>query len=201
MVNNSRNLSLALLVATLLAVAYLAFVGSQNSPPLGLLGDVHEHAGFKVYLDGEQFNFTNGKYMSEEGDLRSNFVHLHDMNGEILHKHVSGIRLKEFFGSIGMVFNSTCFVTDEKKAYCNSEGKTLKFFVNGGQNLQFGEYEFKDLDKLLISFGGESKADIALQLASISDNACIYSKKCPERGEPPDESTCATWENCKAIGG
>jgi hypothetical protein len=50
----------------------------------------------------------------------------------------------------------------------------------------FGDYEFTDLDRILITYG--DMAGVADQISSVSDLACMYSEKCPERGTPPTEN-------------
>lgn len=164
--------------------------------PEPILGDVHEHADFKVYLNGEAYDFAQDKYMSTDSHKLSNFTHLHGGDGEIIHKHMSTITLADFFQSLGMQFNEECFVTDDFTSYCNDKTNTLKFYVNGKRNGEFGEYELSDLDQILISYGDDSSEEIEAQLASVSDRACIQSEKCPERGSPTDESDCSASDDC-----
>lgn len=172
----------------------LAFISTEEEPPI--LGDIHIHADFKVYLDGKMYNFSQEKYMSNETHAISRFLHLHDNDGEIMHQHIKGVTLGDFFNTINMTFNNTCFVLDNGTKYCNTETKTLKFYVNGNNNMQFGTYEFKDLDRMLITYGNDSQAMIAQQLASVTDRACIQSGLCPERGMPGNESSCTTLGGC-----
>ncbi|MEK7505326.1 MAG: thioredoxin domain-containing protein [Patescibacteria group bacterium] len=147
----------------------------------------HSHADFAVYLDGKKIDFSLAKYQSEEGKEKNEWLHLHDGNGKVIHKHKKGVFIGEFFKSLGMGFTKECFTTDTGSKYCNGSGKTLKFFVNGKTNSEFGSYEPKDLDKLVISYGPKSENPL-FQLESVSDDACIYSEKCPERGPAPEES-------------
>lgn len=167
--------------------------------PQPLLGDVHEHADFKVYLNGTAYDFAQDKYMSTADHKLSNFTHLHDGEGDIVHKHMTTITLGDLFQSLGMRFDENCFMTDELTEYCTDGEKTLKFYVNGKENDEFGEYEIRDLDEILISYGNETEEEIQAQLDSVTDKACIQSKKCPERGEPSDESDCLTGEDCTAL--
>lgn len=156
-------------------------------PQTQALGEkVHEHADFAVYLEGKKFDFTSAKYQSSDTNPLDPNAHLHDGNGDVAHKHRKGITLGYFFSTLGMKFDSQCFATDSGKQYCNTDGKTLKMYVNGKPNTQFGNYEFTDLDKILITYGNET--GVADQLTSVSDDACLYSEKCPERGTPPTEN-------------
>lgn len=158
-------------------------------PNVPVLGEkVHEHADFAVYLDGEKFDFTPGKYQSSEDNPLDADAHIHDGVSSVTHKHRKGITLGYFFESIGMTFNDKCFITDEGIEYCNTVDSKLKMYVNGIPNTQFGNYEFTDLDKILITYGNDSESEIGEQMATITDDACLYSEKCPERGKPPTEN-------------
>ena len=151
---------------------------------------VHEHIDFKVVLNGKAVDFSQAKYQSSEeqgGKERDDSVHLHDGNGGIIHKHRAGVDLGHFFQSLGMSLSTDCFVLDTGEKFCNGNGKTLTFFVNGKENDQFGNYSISDLDRVFVSYGNESVATVAAQVASVGDSACIYSEKCPERGKPPTE--------------
>ncbi|HEV8289679.1 MAG TPA: hypothetical protein VGQ00_01860 [Candidatus Norongarragalinales archaeon] len=189
-----RNFAIAFVAASSFLLAGCVFPWQQNQ----VSQEVHEHADFLVLIDGYAFNFSQPKYMSDANHSLSPFLHLHDGDGTIIHKHFTGVNLNLFFKSIGMTFNSTCFITDEGRAYCNDGAKTLKFFVNGQPNSQFGNYEIHDLDRILISYGSENNAQIQQQLSQVTSNACIGSNKCSEKGVPGNESTCTTAGGCVA---
>lgn len=155
-----------------------------ESKPLG--EKVHEHADFAVYLEGKKFDFTKAQYQDSKTNPLDANAHLHDGNGDVTHKHRKGVTLGYFFNTLGMKFDNQCFVTDDSKSYCNTGNKKLTMYVNGKENSMFGEYEFTDLDRILITYG--DMAGVADQISSISDLACMYSEKCPERGTPPTEN-------------
>jgi len=152
--------------------------------------EVHEHADFMLYINNEAVNLSQEKYMTHEGNVLSNFIHLHDGDGRIIHKHVADIDMGFFFRSLDMRFNSSCISLGEAGQYCNEGGKRLRMFVNGKENFEFNQYEPHDLDRILITYGAE-EGQIQQQIDSISSEACLYSDKCPEKGSPPEESTCS----------
>lgn len=156
-----------------------------DEKPLG--EKVHEHADFKVYLSGKAIDFTQSKYQSSDDNPLDPEAHLHDGNGDVTHKHRKGVTLNYFFKSIKMRLDKNCFMTDDGKKYCNDDRNELKFIVNGKANNEFGSYEFSDLDKIVISYGPKGE-DISKQIESLTDDACMYSEKCPERGKPPTEN-------------
>ena len=168
----------------------------SGAPEIGVVGGIHYHADFALYINGSSYDFSQEKYMSGDNKSLSNFVHLHDMDGEVIHKHAEGITLGFFFESIGMKLNSACLVLDDGTSYCNKDDKGLKMYVNGKHNDEFAGYDIQDEDKILLSFGDESEEGIKRQIDSITDEACIYSLTCPEKGVPPEEAACVG-ETCE----
>lgn len=159
----------------------------------------HSHADFAVYFSGEKFDFAQQKYMSavpvqdENGETvlaerrDRQFLHLHDMNGDVVHRHKPGLTLGEFFSSLGFTMTDTCLTTDEDMTACNEGDEKWRMFVNGIEQPFSPSFEWNDLDTLLITYGS-SDAEIQEQLDQMSDDACLYSQTCPERGEPPEEN-------------
>lgn len=148
----------------------------------------HTHADFRVYINNKAIDFSLNKYQSEEDKPHDAFTHLHDGNGDVMHFHKEGITVGYFFNTIKMEFTKDCFKLDTGEKYCSTEKTPLKFFVNGKENTEFETYVPKDLDRILISYGSDTEEVVQKQLNSVTDKACIYSKTCPERGEPPTES-------------
>jgi protein-disulfide isomerase len=148
----------------------------------------HIHADFKVYVEGKALDFSADKYQSVEGQEKDPAVHLHDNNGNLVHVHEKGVTLGRFFKALGMSLTSSCFATDAGQQYCSNSAESLKMFVNGQPNAQFDAYPPQDLDRILVTYGSESGPALQKQIDSVTDTACIYSLKCPERGTPPAES-------------
>lgn len=133
----------------------------------------HAHADFKVFINGDEIDFSSPNY-----NVKDRKIHLHtdnDFGGNVIHVEGESATLGEFFSSLGMKFNSTCFAIDSE--FCNTETKTLKFYVNGEQNNEYDKYSPRDLDRMLISYGNES--DLSNQSNSITKLACTFSNKCP----------------------
>ena len=160
---------------------------------------VHEHANFAVYLNGKKLDFSLAKYQSDEVDVNDPnhdhdshehdpYTHLHDGVGNVIHKHKAGVTMGYFLGTLGMELTNTCFTDDNGTAYCNGDGNSLKFFLNGNRVQSLADYELTDLDQILISYGPLVDSALEQQLASITDDACVYSELCPERGEAPTEN-------------
>lgn len=135
----------------------------------------HVHADFKVFINGVEIDFSSPNY-----NVKNSRIHLHtdnDFGGNVIHVEGESATLGEFFSSLGMKFNSTCFVIDRE--FCNTETKILKFYVNGEQNNEYDNYSPKDMDRMLISYGNDIEEAITNQLNSITKLACTFSNKCP----------------------
>ena len=174
---------------TLIRAEILKSSAAKQSAEKPVLGEkVHEHADIAVYLNGKKMDFTQAKYQSTESNPLDPDAHLHDGNGTVLHKHRKGVTLNTFFQSFGMNFERDCLTLDDATRLCTEGDKTLKLLVNGKLVDQAGDYEFADLDRILISYGNEDQKQLDAQIGSLTDAACLYSEKCPERGKAPTEN-------------
>lgn len=177
------NRQISPLIIVLVLVVLAATVGAwymynnSNTKP----AEFHEHINFAVFLNDVQFNFNQTKYMTNESQEvgERQFIHLHDMNGGVIHLHESGLTMGMFFDSIGMHLNSTCLTLDNGTSYCTSENDSLKMYVNDVPSNEFDALQLHDLDKVLITYGPHSDSMIQTQLNSVPSDACIYSNKCP----------------------
>lgn len=157
-----KNKNLIIWGIIIVIIVFLVIWSVKNTNNIGPLGSEHSHADFKIYINGQALNFAHLEYM-----VRDKFVHVENMNGKEIHKHATGVTLGYFFKTLGFEFNEECFVTDVKLKYCNEGEQTLKFYVNGQRNYDYGNYEIKEGDKYLISYGDESEEVIQTQLESI----------------------------------
>ena len=142
----------------------ILFVSGCFGPYIGSVGSTHQHATFKVYLDGNEMNLLSPKYM-----VKSQHVHIEGGDTDTIHKHATGVTLGYFFNTLNMKFDKDCFVSDDKISYCNNGDKKLKFYVNSVQNEEFGDHEIKEGEKYLISYGDNSEEEIQKQLNSIKN--------------------------------
>lgn len=137
---------------------------------IGQLGTIHIHADFKVYVNGQAIDFSQQKYQ-----VRVQYVHVEDNDGDVVHVHAPGMTLGIFLNSLGFHLTSSCLTTDDGTKMCNSGSKTLKVYVNGKQIQDGASYEIKDLDKILVSYGSETDAQVQTQLKTITNKAKLSS--------------------------
>ncbi len=157
---NEKIVTWGIIIIIMVLLGSFIFSGSQ----IGAVGSAHDHANFMVFLDGEKINFAFPQYM-----VKAQEVHIEDMNGITIHKHAIGVTLGYFFKTLEFKFNEECFITDKKEKFCNEGYKKLRFYVNGNENLEYGDYEIINNDKYLISYGS-SYEDIQKQLLFLSES-------------------------------
>ncbi len=145
--------------------------------------DFHVHADFAVYTNGERFNFTQEKYMTSTNVCHAAFqekhLHMHDMNGDVVHSHEAGQKWSQFFDTIGFKFTDTSLTTDAGTVFKNDGSKKWHFFVNDQEVNTIADREFVDLDRVLITYGDLTSEQLQIQRDAVTRKACIYSKKCP----------------------
>ncbi len=169
----------------------------------GVAGEFHGHADFAVFIQGRQFNFSQDRYMEKEAcgkpgqQHEESPAHLHAGVGTTAHMHDANATWGEFFGLLGMKLDESCFTADDDQSHCTNATHSLKFYANGKRiEGGFGDFQMRDLDKILVSYGSEAGGEVLAQLGAVTNDACVYSGKCPERAEEtaglPPEENCET---------
>lgn len=156
----------AIIAVVIIALVGIGYVIATSIPPssgtvVGPPGSTHIHHDFKMYVNGNAVDFSQPKYQ-----LRSRVVHFEDGDGNVMHTHATGMTLGYALNTMGIQLTE-CLAIDEIK-HCNDGNKTVKVYVNGAANSEFGDYLMKDLDKILVSYGSEP---VEPQLASITNLA------------------------------
>lgn len=129
---------------------------------------VHEHADFALYVNGKKMLLQDSPdYFEKDPD-----IHSHKGTEEVIHKHKTGVTLGQLIDSWKADFP-----------------KEVNWYVNGKkQTGNWRGFEFKDLDRIVMSFSSTAVEISDKQLSEVTDRACVYSEKCPERGKPPTEN-------------
>lgn len=148
----------------------------------------HAHYDLRVALGNTVLDLSKPIYQSANGNVLDSAVHLHNNNGTVVHLHQPNIPLQFFFSTLGMTLASSSFTDDHDSTWQNGPEGTLRLFVNGVERTpEIETYVPQDLDRVLLIYGTRTEAEIAREQERVTDEACIYSETCPERGDPPDE--------------
>lgn len=150
----------------------------------------HTHADFAIYLEGERLDFSDEKYMSSDEDHKHPYFHLHDGIGHVIHRHKPGLSIGEFSRSLGFTMTPHCMTLDSKVMVCPGDGKKWQMFVNAEERPFDPDFVFNDTDKILLTYGASAEM-VKEQLQEMTDDACLYSRTCPWRGDPPAENCIA----------
>ena len=160
-------------LAVLVFIGWGIYAAITNPNQIGALGSTHIHADLAIYLDSHKLTPLGPKYF-----VRSQYMHMEEGPGagSVLHMHATDVPLSLFVRSLGMNFDKNCFKLDTGVQYCNQNDKTLKMFVKHGnktweQNSEYEKYVFKNLDKILISYGNETEPQLKQQMDSVTDFA------------------------------
>ena len=164
---------------TLLAVGILGLIGlivgyasyefvtmgtdTPGAPPgAGKLGDEHEHASLLVRIFGDKYDFSATTYQ-----IKSSWIHFEESDGNTIHRHASGVTLDYLFGTLGIGIDEDCYIFPDGRQFCTNEDYSLKYFINGDSVNSINDYVIQDDDRILISYGGETQAQITDQLNEV----------------------------------
>jgi len=164
---------------TLLAVGILGLIGlivgyasyefvtmgtnTPGAPPgAGKLGDEHEHASLLVRIFGDKFDFSATTYQ-----IKSSWIHFEESDGNTIHRHSSGVTLDFLFGTLAIAIDEDCYIFTDGRQFCTNEDYSLKYFINGDSVNSINDYVIQDDDRILISYGGETEAQITDQLNEV----------------------------------
>jgi len=192
---NKKALILGIIVGALIMRIFLvASTAEKQTDNLSHTDNVHVHADFLMILDSEKIDLTQDKYQSTVGDVKHPDLHLHDNQGNIIHRHAEGVTFGDFLHSINFSLIEECLTTDTGREYCADEDSILALYVNGDKYTPIDSYVINDADQTLLYYGENDTEKISEHLGSLTDEACIYSGTCPERGTPPPEACGLTCE-------
>jgi len=152
--------------------------------------DVHYHANFAVYINGQREEFKNFIYYEEvtscSEESRSNpksRVHMHDNINHLVHVHDDAVTWSHFFNNLGFVISNKAIITPSDM-YISGEGGELTYVLNGKRLSSITNQKINSGDKLLINYGTEKESYIDSRYVSIPDDAEAYNAK-------PDPSSCS----------
>jgi hypothetical protein len=156
-------------------------------------GYTHYHANFVVYINGQREDFKNASYYEEETACKasSNMVpvdraHMHDNTNDVVHVHDHAVTWGQFFSNLGWSVGRD-FIETRDQTYQNSGSGVLHIFLNG-QNLtgltSIDNKVIGDRDKLLLSYGDISNADLQKEYNVIPSTAL-------QHDEEKDPASCS----------
>ncbi len=121
-----RNYGIIAIIALLVIIGgYTLVTAAAEKRAIGPVGSVHWHADVSVMINGKAIDFSQSRYQ-----LKAQHVHFEDGDGRRMHKHATGVTLITLFETLGITADSEC-INVEGNNYCNGNGNTLRFTLNG----------------------------------------------------------------------
>lgn len=109
---------------------------------------LHWHPELSIEINGQKQEIPANLGLG----ITHNPIHTHDASGQI-HLEMQGLvkkddlRLGQFFKVWGKQFSSTCILDS-----CNGPDGNVKMLVNGQEDIEFENYQMKDMDKIEIKY-------------------------------------------------
>lgn len=118
--------ALAYVVTTFDAGSSNGVSGQDPAQEPGPVGSAHEHGSITMTIDGEQVDFSESQYQ-----LQADAFHFESGNGQIWHKHATGVTLEWAMASLGIEVTENS-VTYQGTTYDDSDpGTNVTIEVNG----------------------------------------------------------------------
>ena len=115
-----------------------------------------------VRIFGDKFDFSATTYQ-----IKSSWIHFEESDGNTIHRHSSGVTLDYLFGTLGIGIDEDCYIFADGRQFCTNEDYSLKYFINGNSVSSINDHVIQDDDRILISYGGETQAQINDQMNEV----------------------------------
>ena len=158
--------------ATILAIRFITY-----SPE-----EVHYHANFAVYLNGQKEQFKDMRYYEETAATSCSLekietplerAHMHGNVNDVVHVEDHLVTWGTFFQNLGWGIGNDYLKTADKIYTTDGQNK-LTFMLNGKKVDSVINLIIKDEDKLLVSYGNESDDKLQKGYDSIPSTAHKY---------------------------
>lgn len=166
----------ALLVGFLLGIAW--FIGVRFA--LYQKDEVHYHANFAVYVNGEKEEFNSFAYYEEvqscgadEAFNPRNRTHMHDDINHVVHVHDEAATWGHFFANLGFTLGDEVIDTDDQ-LYIDGQDGELSFILNGTEVSTIANQAIRSEDVLLINFGTDADETLQQRYNDITKDAAEY---------------------------
>ena len=146
--------------------------------------DVHYHANFALYINGQRELFQGPRYYEETemcavntGVTVGQRAHMHDNVNDVVHIEDHAVTWGQFFSNLGWTLGPNFLQAPDETMYAQNGQQKLNIILNGMDYTDISSIQnevVKDRDRLLVSFGQESTSELAKQYASVASSAHQY---------------------------
>lgn len=157
-------------IAIAISVIVIILLGYFVYRKYFIINEIHYHAGFKVFVDGVQQDFSGPEYMSlkpcggplDKDSEQDEKGHLHDRIGYVVHVHRPGAKWRDLFTNIHYQFDPS---------------KPLKAYINGTPVDNFLDRSVEPYQSLVVIVGKNSNIQQYLHQAVTETEIKTVEKK------------------------
>lgn len=158
--------------------------------------DMHYHANFAVFINGQQEQFKDPAYYQETEMCTLSGTktpvgraHMHDEVNNVVHVEDSAVTWGQFFENLGWSLGDD-FIGSPDGVLTNGDEGKVSVVLNGQPAMNIAKTVIKDNDRLLVSYGDADRADLMKQYAAVPTTARKYDatkdpKSCSGHSEMP----------------
>lgn len=147
--------------------------------------EVHYHANFAVYVNGQREAFRAINYYEEEAATTCSAseaaetettpmsrVHMHDNVNDVVHVEDSRVTWGNFFTVLGWNIGPA-YVATRDTVYSNAGQSKVTYMLNGKTVADISNTVIGDQDKLLVNYGDQTAAQISQEYGQVKNNALL----------------------------
>jgi len=165
---------------------------------------VHYHANFAVYLNGQRQEFKGPQYYQEVAicsattsiAIPQQRAHMHDNINSVVHVHDHAVTWGQFFENLGWFVGPNFIQTDSGAMYTASGADKLHILINDQDYTDLTPITnmvIKDKSRLLVSFGDLSDQQLQAEYKTVPSTAARYDAD-------KDPASCSGTENTTFSG-
>ena len=157
--------------------------GAIRSVAIPAPEEIHYHANWALWIDGERVDFSADRYMEDVAACAADpanltaqaRVHMHENNPDVVHVHHAGATWGHLLQNLGWGVGPDWLVTDRGEMHRAEDGKRLTWILNGMVVPAQHDRVIRPGDRLLISFGEEDTDELlGKQFQTVAANAHEY---------------------------
>jgi len=161
--------------AILLGIRYATYMPAQ----------VHYHANFAVYINGQREEFKGAQYYQEVNvcsatngiTIPQQRAHMHDNMNDIIHIHDHATTWGQFFENLGWFVGPNFIQKDDGTMYIADDQNKLHVILNGQDYTDLSPITnviIKDRAQLLMSYGNVDEATLQQEYKTVPTTADHY---------------------------
>jgi hypothetical protein len=142
---------------------------------------IHYHANFAVYIDGQREQFKGPQYYEEIAgscavgkDIKpAQRAHLHDNVNDVIHVHDHAVTWGDLFINLHWAIGPD-FISTPDHVYLADDAHRITYLINGHAYDDISSVVIKDQDRMLIDYGDGNGATAQQEFLHVAKTAHQY---------------------------